>query len=325
MSPARIAVVGGGPTGLSAAAVAAGAGAAVTLFDERDDLGGQLCYRAQAVVTEAGSPAIRPDEARTSLIAAAASAGAELRPGSLVTAAFSSRELLVLDAERVQRVRADAVVVATGSTDLPFPFAGSTLPGVFSARGLQILLNQWRVRPGKRFAIIGESEAADELAVDVLLAGGEVVWSGIAPGPFLAAEGEGGVEVLRVGNETHTVDVIAIAVGRQPDPALATAAGNPLAFAAALGGLAPVLDGRLASPVDRFFVAGDAAGVGSVATAVAEGRLAGISAAASLELASEDDVLQAIERGGEELAWRVAQREGASEHFTPPYRSGVSR
>ena len=87
---------------------------------------------------------------------------------------------------------------------------------------------------------------------------------------------------LAVGQERHRVDVIAIAIGRQADPALATMAGVPLAFAAELGGLVPLVDEPPAKLVPGLFVAGDAAGVGSVAAAIAEGRLAGVAAAASL-------------------------------------------
>ena len=95
--------------------------------------------------------------------------------------------------------RGDALIVTTGSTDLPYPFPGATYPGVFSGRGLQILINRYRVRPGRRFAIIGGAGDAEELAVDIMLAGGEMVWSGIAPAPFLRAEGVDGVNGLWVG------------------------------------------------------------------------------------------------------------------------------
>jgi hypothetical protein len=173
---------------------------------------------------------------------------------------------------------------------------------------LQILLNLHRVRPGRRFAIIGSAADAEELAVDVMLAGGEVVWSGIAPAPFLSADGAAGVRGLTVGQDHYAVDVIAIAVGRQADPALATMVGTPIAFSTELGGLIPLIDDQLRSPIAGLFVAGDAAGVGSIAAAITEGRLAGIAAAASLGLASDEDVAAIRAAGGPELAWRLATR-----------------
>lgn len=319
MSARRVVVVGGGPAGIAAAAAAAQAGAAAILYDEQTEPGGQLLYQVQAVETGAGAPAEYPQLLRKRLIAEAVAAGAELRSGAVVAAAFPDKRVLVITGEHGADVRWDALVVATGSTDLPYPFAGATLPGVWSGRALQILLNRWRVRPGKRFAIVGTDARADELAVDVLLAGGEVVWSGIAPAPFLRAEGEANVRAFTIGQEQVEVDGIAIAVGRQADAALAAMCGAELGFSAALGGLVPVVNERLQTRVANLFVAGDAAGAGSIAAAIAEGRLAGLTAAAALGLGSERDVEFALSASGEELAWRRTERAGIAARFVQPY------
>jgi hypothetical protein len=68
-----------------------------------------------------------------------------------------------------------------------------------------------------------------------------------------------------------------------------------------------------------LFVAGDAAGAGSVAAAIAEGHLAGIAAAASIGLASDAEVIQARERGGSEVAWRIAERAALGAEFRQPF------
>jgi hypothetical protein len=307
MTPS-IAVVGAGPAGLAAATAAAVAGASVIVLDERAEPGGQLRYRVQPVTVAAGSHAERPDQLAHRLLDDALAAGVQIRTNATVAGCFAGLELLVIEEGGASRDVPDALIVATGSTDLPYPFAGATYPGVFSARGLQILLNRHRVRPGRRFAIIGGAADAEELAVDVMLTGGEVVWSGIAPAPFLRADGAEGVRSLAVGQDHYAVDVVAIAVGRQADPALATMAGTPLAFSTELGGLIPKIDDHLRSPIDGLFVAGDAAGVGSVAAVIAEGHLAGIAAAASLGLARDEDVAAVRAAGGPELAWRLARR-----------------
>ncbi len=319
MTPS-IVVVGAGPAGLTAATEAATAGASVIVLAERAEPGGQLRYRLQPVTVAAGSHAERPDRLAERLVDDAIAAGERIRVNATVAGCFAGLELLVVEDGVSSREVPHALIVATGSTDLPYPFAGATYPGVFSARGLQILLNVHRVRPGRRFAIIGGAADAEELAVDVMLAGGEVVWSGIAPAPFLRADGAEGVKGLAVGQDHYAVDVIAIAVGRQADPALATMAGTPLAFATELGGLIPHVDDRLRSPIGPMFVAGDAAGVGSIAAAIAEGRLAGIAAAASLGLAGDDDVAAVRAAGGPELAWRLARRSALQAVSVQPYQ-----
>ena len=235
--------------GLAAAIAAATAGASVIVLDERAEPGGQLRYRVQAITAAAGAHAERPDRVAEGLVDDALAAGVRIRTNATVAGCFTGLELIVIDEGVASREIADALIVASGSTDLPYPFAGATLPGVFSARGLQILLNVHRVRPGRRFAIVGGALDAEELAVDIMLAEGEVVGSGIAPAPFLRAEGTQGVRGLVVGQDSYAVDVIAIAVGRQADPALATMAGTPLAFSAVVGGLIPLIDDHLQSPV----------------------------------------------------------------------------
>jgi sarcosine oxidase subunit alpha len=246
--------------------------------------------------------------------------GAELQTGSVVAGVFPGNELLVVGDHGGSRITADALVLATGSTDLPFPFAGATYPGVFSGRALQVMLNQRRVRPGRRFAVIGTGSLADELAVDILLAGGEIAWSGIAPAPFMRADGENGVRKLTIGLEQVAMDVIAIAVGRQADTALAAMASVPLGFAAALGGLVPAVGDRLECEKPNLFVAGDAAGVGSVAAAIAEGRLAGASAAAAIGKRGDDEAAAALSLGGAELAWRMAERASLQALHAQPFQ-----
>ena len=314
-----VVVVGAGPAGLAAATAAASAGASALVCDEWPEPGGHLRHRVQPVTTVAGATAVRPAELVERLVDGALAAGVTFRTDATVAGCFADNELLIVEDGIAARVKPDAFIVATGATDLPYPFSGSTLPGVFSGRGLQILLNQHRVLPGRRFAIIGGGADAEELAVDIMLAEGEVVWSGIAPAPFLRAEGAHGVQRLTVGHDEHAVDVIAIAVGRQSDAALAAMAGTSVAFSPELGGLIAQVDDRLQSSVPGLFVAGDAAGVGSGAAAVAEGRLAGISAAASLGLASEEDIEAVRTAGGPELAWRASTRASLSAVSVQPY------
>lgn len=315
----EILIIGGGPAGLTAAAAAAGRGAVVTLVDERTILGGQLTYRVQAIEPGSGEIADRPANLADRLMAEAVAAGASLRPDALVAGIYGGREVAIVESERAWSCVPDAVIVATGSTDLPYPFSGATYPGVLARRAVQILVNQHRVLPGRKVAIIGAGSDADELEIDILLAGGEVVWKDVAPAPMLRAEGRQGVEALAVGPALIPTDIIAIAVGRQADVSVATMAGAALSFAPELGGWVPLADRQMRCPETDVFVAGDAAGVGSVGAAISEGRLAGIAAAAFVGLANERDIEATRERGGQELAWRLEMRAQLEPTYAQPY------
>lgn len=309
----QIAVVGGGPAGLASAIAAARHGARTILFDEQPAPGGRLRYRVASVRTPAGD--IPPARLRTDLVAAAVAGGVELRPASVVWGLFEGPLLVVAATTVSYQLSADAVILATGSTDLAAPFPGASLPGVWTGRAIQILLNLHRVRPGRRFALLGDGPEATEVAADVRLAAGEVAVVATPGRDEIAAAGTRGVEALVVDGHRHAVDVVAVAIGRQPDAALAQMAGCPLAHAPALGGWVPSLDDRLGARVGGLFVAGDAAGVGGVEAALAEGRFAGTCAAASLGLASENDL--ATERAVYETACpeRIASRRQVTPTF----------
>lgn len=312
-------VVGGGPAGLAAAAAAAQAGASVLLVDEQSQLGGQLRYRVQPLVAAEGQPAVRPGELRETLISEATGAGAVLQAGTIAAGWYPGGKVLLVDGDTGRVVEPQALVVASGSTDLPFPFRGATLPGVFTSRATQTLLNQWRVRPGQRFAVVGSGAEAEDVAIDIVLAGGEVVCQGVAPAHLMQARGADGVREFQVGDERYEVDCVVIAMGRQPDASLAAMAGAELGFGPQLGGLVPLLSADLeAAP--GVFVAGDAAGTGSVAAAIAEGRLAGLAAARSLGHDADADLARARELGGDELRWRAEQREALRAVCAQPYQ-----
>lgn len=310
-------VIGGGPAGLAAAQAAGEAGADVLLVDENHELGGNLRYRVQPVTVVESDPLVRPAELRIALTEAASRAGAVLRPGVIAAGWYPGGKVLLVEGDSSQVVVPRSLIVASGSTDLPFPFAGATLPGVFSARAAQILLNQWRVLPGRRFAVLGPGNEAQEVAVDIAMAGGEVVCQRTAPPHLLRAEGSDGVRRLAVGDEHHDVDCVVIAMGRQPDAALATMAGAALGFSPQLGGLVPLITPEMKA-LDHVYVAGDAAGVGSTAVTIAEGRLAGLSATVALGIADASVVKPARLLGGEELRWREELRSALHNvHFQP--------
>ncbi|MFN8591479.1 MAG: FAD-dependent oxidoreductase [Thermomicrobiales bacterium] len=315
----QVIVVGGGPAGLSAATAAAAVGARVQLLEERPEVGGQLRYRVQPVHPALDGSGERPRVLAHLLTAAALDAGVEIRTNAAVVGWFPGNELMVVGPDDGSRLRAETIVVATGSADLPYPFAGATFPGVFSARGLQMLLNQHRVLPGQRYAVIGGGDEAEELTVDIHLSGGEVVWAGVAPAPFLRARGATGVSGLQVGQDRYEVDVIAIALGRQPDAALAMMAGAAVGMSPVLGGFTPIVDEQMQSGRPGVLVAGDAAGAGSVAAAIGEGRIAGLAAANNLGLIDDAVVTEAVMTRGAEVEWRSAVRAELQPRFSQPF------
>jgi 2,4-dienoyl-CoA reductase (NADPH2) len=129
----RVAVVGAGPAGLSAATVAAECGHDVTLFDSSDSVGGQFKIAMQIPGKEEFAETIRYFRRQIDLT------GVKLRLGVRVT-----REQLIAEGY-------DEVVVATGIKVRRPPIEGIDHPKVLSY--IDVLQNKAPV--GKRVAIIG--------------------------------------------------------------------------------------------------------------------------------------------------------------------------
>ena len=131
--PRKVAVVGAGPAGLSAATVAAECGHQVTLFDSSDSVGGQFKIAMQIPGKEEFNETIRYFRRKIELT------GVELRLGQRVT-----REELLAGGY-------DDVIVATGIKVRMPPIPGIEHPKVLS----YIDVLQKKAPVGKRVAIIG--------------------------------------------------------------------------------------------------------------------------------------------------------------------------
>lgn len=164
-----VTVVGGGLSGLAAALGAATEGASVLLV-HRGVLGGRSLGRP-------GSAAARHRSYRSDREAALAlAADVEAHPNIEVldgtaVATFDGVDLIVVSRRRRIQVSAPAMVVATGSYDVPLNFAGNDKPGVMLASAVRKLMHVERVRPGRRAVVVTENATGYEIAAELLAAG----------------------------------------------------------------------------------------------------------------------------------------------------------
>jgi thioredoxin reductase/bacterioferritin-associated ferredoxin len=168
----ELAIVGGGPAGLSAAMEAARAGVQVTLIDEAPQLGGQI-YRQLPPTFRVTDPAPLGTEYRRgrALLEAFAGQRVELLTNTLVWGIFEDKWLALATGDRAASLRARALVIAIGAYDRPVPFPGWTLPGVFTAGGAQAFVKSQRVLPGRRALLVGTGPLQLVVATQLAKAG----------------------------------------------------------------------------------------------------------------------------------------------------------
>lgn len=160
---ADVAVVGAGPAGLSAALAAAEAGGEVLLIDEGATLGGALAHaRFDANGTQA-------ERIRKELLAAVqAKSNIRVLSDAMCSGLFADNWLPVIRGNRLHKLRATSVVIATGTIEQPAVFRNNDLPGVMFADAAQRLIRLYGVKPGNRAVVLAANDAGYAAALDLM-------------------------------------------------------------------------------------------------------------------------------------------------------------
>lgn len=331
MIATEIAIIGGGPAGLCAAHAAAEAGAKVLLIDNSERLGGQLIKQTHMFFGSqkqyAGTRGI--DIARKLVSSVEQQPNIRLLTNATVLGIYEDGVISVEHADRVERVTAERIIVATGASERTLAFPNNDLPGIYGAGAVQTLMNVHGVQPGRRVLMIGAGNIGLIVSYQLLQAGVQVAGiieaSGSIGGylvhaakvrragvPILTrhtikqAYGSDQVEGATIwqlddrwqgipGTERDVpVDVICLAVGLSPLSDLLWQAGCQMHYVPELGGHVAWRDSNLRTSRPQIYIAGDVAGVEEASSAMVEGQIAGLAAAISLGF-SDDSVSAKLE------------------------------
>ncbi len=308
-------VVGAGPAGLAAASAAGEAGAQVLLIERSRQTGGV----AALLRREMPDPEREPPASGTPIPAeeltarwreeARATGRVIIQTGSSLNALYPNGIHLIRSGNTLLLAKAPSTVFTTGTLSNEGSFEGNDLPGVMSATGCLALLNREGVRPGRRAVVHGAGAHGLATALELHEAGVQVVQiteaapKSPAPRTLLEQAKNQGLtvstdtEIVRThgwnrlraltvktphGKRRLQADLLVVAQGTKTLPFALQGLGARLTHDPHRGGTLPVLDPELMTSVPGLYVAGDAAGVGSLSTARASGRLAGMAAAARL-------------------------------------------
>lgn len=177
MADPRVVVVGAGPAGVRAAAAFAAAGLRPTVIDEGARPGGRIYQQPPACAERPARDLYGPEAAKAERLHAILPAlrdRIDYRPLTLVWNVFDGLlDLLTPDGAMAQ-LGFDALLLATGATDLALPFPGWTLPGVFTLGGAQIALKTQGCAIGRRVVFLGAGPLLPLVAWQYVKAGGTV-------------------------------------------------------------------------------------------------------------------------------------------------------
>ncbi|PPR26033.1 MAG: Sarcosine oxidase subunit alpha, partial [Alphaproteobacteria bacterium MarineAlpha10_Bin1] len=220
-----VTVIGAGPAGMAAALAAAEAGADVLLVDENIELGGALTYARFDGAGEVG------ETTRADLVAKVmAHDRIRVMTDTMCTGWYSDNWLPLIKDNRLYKLRAGALVVASGCYEQPLIFHNNDLPGIMLGSAAQRLMHLYGVKPGNRAVVATANGDGYGVALDLLDAGVEVACIvDVRPDP---PEEEMSAAVMR-----RHVPILAGATIREAVPAVGG------------GGVRAVKIARLESPV----------------------------------------------------------------------------
>lgn len=181
-------VVGGGPAGLRAAEAASSAGARVIVCDENPLLGGSLLGEAPAIRLDGMDGATFAAEHETRL---RARANVAVLTRTAAFGYYGENFIGLLERvsdhlpfpqrhpraprERLWRVRAREVVLATGAIERPIVFPDNDRPGIMLASAAQTYAYRYGVLPGRNIVVFANNDAAWKNAFALQEAGARIV------------------------------------------------------------------------------------------------------------------------------------------------------
>ncbi len=155
----QVLIVGGGPSGITAALELAALEISVILVDDKDRLGGKLVLQTHKFF---GSMADCYAGTRGTDIGHILEEQARVKDkitilnNATVAAIYSDRKAGVYqDQKKYTHISFEALIVSTGARERSLVFPGNDLPGVFGAGAFQTLVNRDLVKSSDRVLIVG--------------------------------------------------------------------------------------------------------------------------------------------------------------------------
>lgn len=157
-------VVGAGPAGMAGAIAAAEQGLHVLLVDEQPRPGGSLAWQWPGVSTAVGTLSGMLEQIE-------ASDNIQIRLGTRAVGCYGDHLIGLVDDTRLTKLRAKAILIATGCFEQPAVFQNNDLPGVMLGSAAQRLMHLYAVKPFDRAVVLAANSDGYQVALDLHAAG----------------------------------------------------------------------------------------------------------------------------------------------------------
>ncbi len=177
-------IIGGGAAGLQAASIAAQTGVRVIIADEQHELGGWLLTDNNFNIDE--KPALNWVRDTVEKLKSAPNVTclnrttvfANMDDNFTIMAErvteHLSRPFAHLPKQRLWKIRATKIILATGAIERPLVFSGNDLPGIMLSSAIRSYIKRYDVLPGTRAIIFTNNDDAYFTALAIYEAGGFV-------------------------------------------------------------------------------------------------------------------------------------------------------
>lgn len=313
MRKEELIIIGGGPSGLCAAKIAAEAGIKVLIIDRAPTLGGQLIKQTHKFFGSKAQYAKTRgyDIAKILIDQVVNHPLVTIMQEATVVGLYQDKVVSVYHQDTYYKMMADAIIVATGASEKFLAFENNDLPGIYGAGAVQTLMNLYGVLPGKDIIMVGSGNIGLIVSYQLLQAGVNVK-AIVEAAPTIGGYKVHASKLRRLGipiltqttiqraigkdhleavelvkldaawkpiqntEEIHYIDALCISVGLSPMHQLLSMVNAKTKFVSELGGFVPVIDEHHQTSVDGIFTCGDAVGIEEASSAMMEGYLTGL-------------------------------------------------
>ncbi|MFA5560840.1 MAG: NAD(P)/FAD-dependent oxidoreductase [Acholeplasmataceae bacterium] len=306
-------IIGGGPSGLCAAKIAAEAGINVLLFERSFALGGQLVKQTHKFFGSKSQYAkMRGFDIAKKLISDLEPlTNVEIKTNTTVVGLYPDYVVTTLEDDVYTRYQAQTIIVATGASEKSLAFENNDLPGIYGAGAVQTLMNLYGVIPGQEIVMVGSGNIGLIVSYQLMQAGVKVkaiveaaktiggykvhaskmrrlgvpILTSTTVKKAIGTDKIEKIELVKLDDkwqeiegtsEVMTLDALCVSVGLSPMYQLLSMVGAKTKFVTELGGFVPIIDEHHQTTIKNIFVCGDAVGIEEASSAMMEGYLTGL-------------------------------------------------